>query len=334
MDNTAILIGTVGRTCEAAKGIAMRGAAAMDAVRRWTHCREPKIHRVLAGEVVPRSKSLLCVYSHFDRNDVIDDYVVHYIRQLFEAGCEVIFVSAAEGLPDAECDKVRGYTREIVVRENLGHDFGSWKTAICREFAASTAATCGYDGLIIANDSVYGPFRPLAPIISRMSAQKCDFWGITDSWRYGRHVQSYFMAFSQRVVQSDAFRRFWMEQPYSRSKHAVIWNGEIGLSRTLAAAGFEFDVLCRYEDLRARNTRAFSEVERRSALGRPVNSTHYFWHILLTEGKCPFLKVQLLRDNPKKVPNVAHWRETLSDGPEFSRDLIEHHLVRMKTRLS
>lgn len=332
MQSAATWIGAVGRTYEAAKGLGMRGAAILDAVQQWADRREPKIYRIVAGEVAPRSKPLLCIFSHFDRNDVIDDYVVHYVRQLFESGCEVIFVSAAEGLPESECDKLRAYTRQIVVRENLGHDFGSWKTAICRELAASETALSGYDGLIIANDSVYGPFRPLAPIVSEMSDRNCDFWGITDSWRYGRHVQSYFVAFSQRVVQSDAFRCFWMGLPYGRSKHAVIWNGEVGLSRALASAGFEFDVLCRYEDLRARNAKTFSEVERRNALGRPVNSTHYFWDILLTEGECPFLKVQLLRDNPKNVPKVELWRELAGNYHDPLRNAIEHHLMRMKLR--
>jgi lipopolysaccharide biosynthesis protein len=332
MRDAASWIGVVGRTYWAAKSLGMRSVAALDAVRRWRNRREPGVRRVIDGDVAPRSRSFLCIFSHFDRNDVIDDYVVHYVKQLSASGCEVIFVSAAEGLPDHECNKLKPFTRQIIVRDNIGHDFGSWKTAICRELAASDTAFSGYAGLITANDSVYGPLRPLAPILAEMSARECDFWGITDSWQYFHHVQSYFTLFKQPVIESDVFRRFWFDMPFCRSKHVVIWKGEVGLSRALTEAGFEFDVLCRYEDLRASNESAISEVERRKAFGRTVNSTHYFWDLLLKEHRCPFLKVQLLRDNPKNVENVRGWMEILSDCDFGLQDEIKRHLVRMGAR--
>lgn len=323
------LIGVAGRIHEAINVVRMRGAVAVDVMWRRRHPQESKIHRVIEGDVAPRSRSLLCIFSHFDRNDVIDDYVVHYVKELFESGCEVVFVSTAEGLPDAETDKLKAFTREIIVRENIGHDFGSWKTAICRELVASQSEFSGYEGLIIANDSVYGPFQPLTPIIAEMSACDCDFWGITDSWEFSHHIQSYFILFKQAVIASDAFRRFWSHMAFCRSKHVVIWKGEVGLSRVLAAAGFKFDVLCRYENLRGNNSRMISEVERRSALGRPVNPTLYFWDLLLMEQRCPFLKVRLRRDISKNIENVARCEEILANCKYGLRDEIKRHVVRM-----
>ena len=329
MHRPTTVIGTVGCLYEVAKGLGMRSVVALDGLRRWRHGRLPGIHRIVDGDVSARSKPILCIFAHFDRDDLIDDYVVHYVKQLFDSGCEIIFVSTAEGLSEAQCERVKPFTRQIVVRENVGHDFGSWKTAICQELAGSESAFSGFDGLIIANDSVYGPIRPLPPIVAEMSARGCDFCGITDSWRYFHHVQSYFVLFDKRVACSKTFHQFWINMPYYHSKHAVIWKGEIGLSRTLVQAGFKFDVLCGYEDLRARHARTFWEIERRSARGRPVNATHYFWELLVTEQKCPFLKVQLLRDNPKDVPNMARWKELLDDGQNGLKGMIESHLTRV-----
>ena len=53
----------------------------------------------------------------------------------------------------------------------------------------------------------------------------------------------------------------------------------------------------------------------------------------MTEQKSPFLKVQLLRDNPKDVPNMARWREILGDHQGLSSTIIETHLSRMKNAL-
>ena len=45
------------------------------------------------GQVEPHSKSRLCVFSHFDKGNKIDDYVIYYLQKLADCDCEIIFVS-------------------------------------------------------------------------------------------------------------------------------------------------------------------------------------------------------------------------------------------------
>ena len=54
--------------------------------------------------------------------------------------------------------------------------------------------------LVIANDSVYGPFGPLGPLLSRMDFGAADAWGMTETWQIRYHLQSYFVAFG-RILQ-------------------------------------------------------------------------------------------------------------------------------------
>ena len=37
---------------------------------------------------------------------------------------------------------------------------------------------------------------------------------------------------------------------------------------------------------------------------------------------CPFLKIELLRDNPKNISNLEGWRSVVAQHSEFDCDLI------------
>ena len=45
--------------------------------------------------------------------------------------------------------------------------------------------------LLLANDSVAGPFAPLGPLLARVDFAMADIWGATDSRERGYHLQSY-----------------------------------------------------------------------------------------------------------------------------------------------
>ena len=47
------------------------------------------------------------VFAHYDKDNLIDDYVVYYVRALKKAGCDVVFVSCKE-LAQTELEKLNG----------------------------------------------------------------------------------------------------------------------------------------------------------------------------------------------------------------------------------
>ena len=308
---------------EKLKLAALYGLLTVEWVRKRLRPREPRVLRRTEGRVPSGSKDMLCVFAHYDRDGVVDDYVVCYLSKLHAIGCEIVFVTTARDLADAEIEKVRPYCSRILERENFGHDFGSWKAGM-----ESVSDLKAYDRVIIANDSVYGPILPLEPVIEKMIASGADFWGITDSPRYTHHLQSYFVAFERRVVESAAFAKFWQSYPHYRHKNLVVLIGEVGLSRTLTRAGFRFAALCPWKDVR----RAYQRRHQTSSseLAWKFNSSHWFWDILIAEFGCPFIKVQLLRDNPKEVPNVDRWVDLVSQAADYDAGLIGNHLSRFR----
>ena len=115
-----------------------------------------------------------CIFAHYDRDGIVDEYVLHYLKVLRQNVKQLIFVTTA-GLDAQSVNMVRALDIEVIERANEGYDFYSYKVGI------EQLSLDQYDSLMLCNDSVYGPFDDLAPLFERMDESKCDFWGITES---------------------------------------------------------------------------------------------------------------------------------------------------------
>lgn len=295
----------------------------VDAVRRLVNPVKGKVVRSGQGEQSSGSRKILCVLAHFDRDGVVDDYVVSYLRALDELGCETVFVSTAENLDDESIREIMPFCSKFIIKQNTGYDFASWRTGL--EAVGDLSA---YDRLITANDSVYGPLQDLRKIFAEMGGRNVAFWGITDSLKYSRHLQSYFLVYDKPVLRSEVFGEFWRKLPDYRHKYVVIIQGEVGLSRRLVAAGFDFAAYCPIETVQeAQQADAGLAAKFRDPRTSP---THRGWRALMRAG-CPFLKIQLLRDNPMQVPDLDDWETFLGEVSGYDLDLIRNHLARVKT---
>ena len=120
------------------------------------------------------------------------------------------------------------------------YDFGSYSRAFRIARESGRLQTC--QQLILANDSCIGPLFPLSLMMDCMSGRKCDFWGQTSFSFHGRpHVQSYFMVFSRKIIESGAIDDFFASMPVCRSRAEVISSCEIALTEFLVKRGFKWD---------------------------------------------------------------------------------------------
>ena len=250
----------------------------------------------------------ICLFAHFDKDDRIDDYVLHYLRQLRESNFSIVFISTSH-LPVAETARLQGTCYDVILRDNAGLDFASWSAG----FAKHAAAIGGR--LLLANDSVYGPIGSLNAALDRLARAPADFYGMVESVEIAPHLQSWFVLLEPRVVRSAAFGKI-LAQPFSdMTKQQIILNGEVGLSRRLRQAGFQYQAL--YQNARS---------------GLPprhdANAMLLFWRELLLEEGVPFVKIELLRDNPLGLDDAAQiLREVERIDPEICA-LIKAHLKR------
>jgi len=291
-----------------------------------------------ALDLAPAPK--VAVFSHFDRRGVVHDFVHFYLEEISKAGYTLIFVSNAPELRPADLARLIPRCGLVLRRDNVGLDFGGFKDAI-----ACIPDLARLDSLLLANDSVYGPFHDLASIIGRMDMAAADVWSITDNWDRRFHLQTFFVLFGRRALQSEAFRRFWPHVRYLQAKVGVVARYEIGLTRSLLAGGLRCRALFPYRTTALALTEALNESKRdgrkklgsrqqrfvRQVLdaideGTPLNSTHFFWDFLIGQLGCPFLKRDLLRDNPVRVPGILRWEEVIRSVSRYDTDLIVRHL--------
>jgi len=89
-------------------------------------------------------------------------------------------------------------------RSNYGWDFASWFAAI----ETLNHLLPDVDRLYLVNDSCAGPFHGLSQLLDRGWGLGTDVWSITDSWQVAFHLQSYFLAFGRRAIESGVLRDF------------------------------------------------------------------------------------------------------------------------------
>ncbi len=286
------------------------------------------------------SAARVAVFNHYDREGVLHDFVSHYIQEVADAGFVIVFVSNSPRLPRDTIDRLLPRCALILRRANVGYDFGALKDGI-----AQIPSLDRVDALLLANDSVYGPFHPLKDIVARMD-RKADVWGITDSWQSRFHLQSFFLLFGRKALQSPAFARFWSTIRYVQAKDWIIENYEIGLTAALEAGGLRCQALFPYREMAAALLRTLTDgrpapgegldprlaqhvhlISESVRRGVPLNGTHFFWDYLIERMGCPFLKRELLRENPEDIPYVQYWEKVVGSSGGYDTSLIARHLA-------
>lgn len=304
---------------------------ALDLGIAWALNGLPRVRLRVAGQQSLHHARRVAVLVHWDQRSKVHDYVVNYAKCLHEAGCAVIFATSCKRLLATEIDRILPFVALTLFRTNRGYDFGAYNDAI-REIPDLQGLEC----LLLVNDSVYGPFQDLRPILAKCD-DSADVWGLTDSWDRYWHLQSYFLLFRRTALRSKVFQRFWAKMLFCDNKEYVITRHEIGLSQRLVRAGLRMEAIYPYEQARSIYLQKLTKPRRKnedpSALttqlakaGTPLNATHHYWDILISKLKYPFIKRDLLTGNSQRIENLIGWRALVGKVSNYDISLIDRHL--------
>lgn len=255
------------------------------------------------------------VFAHYDKDNLIDDYVVYYVSALKKAGCDVVFVSCKE-LAQTELEKLNGLVIHTITENHDEYDFGSYK----RGFLYLEPKLSEYDELIFANDSCYGPLYPISEVFAEMEKKNCDFWGITkNNFGYIKqfkhyfvrrtHIQSYFIAFKNNIFTQEFFANFINSIKHEQEKRDIIINYEIGLSELLIKQGYRFAVLA-------------------DAYNRINNASVLKWRQLILRYKMPFFKCSLPRLAKRNIMTVEGYQDVIKEVSNYPCKLIVNNINR------
>lgn len=275
------------------------------------------------------------IYAHWDRDGVVDPYVIHSLRQYRSAVDRIVFVSTNYQIRSRE---IEGVADDVIVRENKGYDFQSW-----REGLDSLGSTT-FDEVVFTNSSVYGPVWQMERVFASPITRRGGLWGMSISCQHTVHLQSYFMAMSRPFLGSEAARQLWQNVHPLDNKTCVIKEYELTWMSRCLAAGVPVNAFFDARQLhgvtlgeqlanivRWPPTPRHSRCYRRAVRSAPCNPTHMQWKQMLECG-APFVKIDLFARNPygMRLSRVFNW---LEKNTEYPTDLIRRHRVRVQRDL-
>jgi Rhamnan synthesis protein F len=284
----------------------------------------------------------IALYVHYSANGSISDMVRCQLGLLRQAGFATVFISMAPDIPDADWQAVRRLCALVVQRRNFGRDFGAW-----HDLMPEVRRRWGIpQELMLVNDSVMGPIRPLSPVLQTMRAGGEGLFGLTESRQGGPHLQSYLLLAHGRRASADVMR-FVETMFVSHSKWLLVQLGEMRLARWMrrrghrVAAVFGYDRIVRAlladpaerdrvkaANWRLRNLDQLSDDQVSALLEDwPLNPTHHLWHVLAARLDFPFLKTELVARNPGRLPGVADWPSVVPADSPCHVQMLRAHLA-------
>ena len=157
-------------------------------------------------KVPPRSVAgrEVCLFALHCPLGSIPEYTQTYLEELKRCGLLIIACLVVDDLDTPISEEVIAIADGVVLRGHAGHEFGFW-AAVLRKFPYFWGA----ERLYFANDSVFGPFRPLSPIIERIRSENSGFFALTDNALPVYHADAAFFGWNQRNLASFPLREFW-----------------------------------------------------------------------------------------------------------------------------
>ncbi len=237
----------------------------------------------------------LAIFAHYDKKNVIDDYVLFYVEKL-KKYCETVLFLSLSDLPQEEQNKLDNV---ILVKHNE-YDFGSYKRGF--NYALEKGLLNDVDELLFVNDSVYC-IDELSSIFEK--DYNTNFWGIVENKygfkKYGKfciskrqpHLQSWFVAFKRNVFEAKEFRDFINSVKEEKSKNDVILNYELKLTKYLTDKGFKYNSFI-------------------TKYSKSYNPSVYYWKELIKDG-CPFVKRSVLLGLNRDKTTIVNYEKEIKN---------------------
>lgn len=284
-----------------------------------TAIREENIYE----ENVRGFKSCL-LFCHYNKYGIVLPQVRQICLFFQSLGIDVVFLTTK--VSDDSRDWLKSSVSALLIRKNIGRDFGAWKDGISFLKRKSFFEECSE--LYLINDSllIIGDYLEDVEFQDKfINDRKTDVIGLTESWQKAYHLQSYFLKFNRNVLCSKIFSSYWSNFPLINSRLFSIENGEIGISQMLLKNGYSLKPLYPISELLKKDViekflsilNISSTLTMRGAKQgifneffnvdfNDMNPSHRLWPLLLIN-KCPILKKDLIEKNPEGLISMKHF---------------------------
>ena len=263
----------------------------------------------------------LCIYVTYDFENIADEYIGHVLRELRKVTDSLVvvcnYLNIVQGI-----ENIQPYADKIYYRENKGFDAGAYKDVLCQYLGWELV--CSFNELLLINDSFYGFFYPIEDWFYTIEKTDADYWGIIrapqgtfdDGYKYDTHIQSYFLTFRTRILNSNCFKEFWETLEYPKTLYDAVLKFEIGCNKYFKEHGFkeisltdQFQSNCLFDN----------------------NEIPYMNYSLelIRDLKIPILKRRSLYFSNKGFGNALRALKYINDVSLFDITLVTKHLFRL-----
>lgn len=243
------------------------------------------------------------IFAHYDKDNIVDDYVILYLLELIKVCDKIIFVSDSD-LSAKEIRRIEAIADLVIAGRHGEYDFGSWKKGLI----AIEHELANIDELVLANDSCYC-INSFVPVFEKMKSINCDFWGLVKSYNphqtINYHIQSYFFVFKKNMFMSKKFMDYFRSVKAQPTKDAIIEEYELKFTKHFENLGFKADNFI-----------------KRVFVGNPTCSEAFFKE--LVPSGFPLMKVSLLRDN-HNIRELNRWHGLVGT---VEKETITKHISR------
>lgn len=311
----------------------------LDASDRFRRQPEP-ILRMEVGEEPCAGHRSVALLVQFNPDGTLSAMVRQQIETYRRLGFATVVISNSPAFAEDAWRDARRLAALVVHRRNRGLDFGAWKDLL----PVALERWPHLEEVLMVNDSVLGPIRPLDPAIAAMRQAGPGFFGLLESTQGGPHLQSWFtLARGPKAIADAAL--FLRRLRLSRSKWRIVQRGELRLARHMRDAGNRVAAVYAYGRLvemalsdpvqRAYLDRAIPSwvqgadagAARAGLLARPVNPAHHLWRALNGPLGCPYIKTELIRRNPGGLPDVDTWPDLVPAHSPCPPEMLRAHLA-------
>ncbi|MBY5005383.1 rhamnan synthesis F family protein [Streptococcus suis] len=256
----------------------------------------------------------LLLYVHFNKFGELSSHVEYQLAQLRPLFSKIIFISNS-GLSAQDEAKLRQavLVDQILRRENIGFDFAAWRDGMSH---VGFEELKYFDSVTLMNDTCFGPLWDMGEVYNRFESNpEVDFWGMTNfraNSQFKEHIQSYYLSFSQRVVQSKAFQDFWIGVQNFTNVQDVIAHYETQVTTNLVDAGYRYQTV-------------FNTVDA-DTTGMLHPDFSYYNPTAILKNKVPFIKVKTIDANQHITPYIL---QEIEDTTNYPVDLIVSHMSKI-----
>ena len=203
----------------------------------------------------------LGIFFFYEKNGDVDDFITYYLRDLARNLTELIVVCNGK-LSKQGRAAFEEFTDQIIVRENKGLDVWAYKTALDHY---GWQRLSEFDEVVMTNSTLMGPVRPLKEMFDAMAERtNLDFWGLTihhgaegnpfkgkHLYNYlPVHIQSHFIVYRKKFIQSKELQNYWDTMPMIESYTDSVQRYESVFTKQFADKGYQWDVYVNTDDLK------------------------------------------------------------------------------------